>query len=294
MTAELRFDGQVAVVTGAGGGLGAAYAGLLAARGAAVVVNDIDAGRAGEVAAAVAAAGGAAVADGHDVATAEGGAAVVAAALAAYGRVDAVVNNAGILADRAFHHLSPADFDAVVAVHLGGAVHVTRAAWPHLRAQGYGRVVMATSSSGLLGNAGQANYGAAKAALVGLARSLAAEGARHGIAVNAVAPLARTAMTEALLGPAGARLPPELVAPVVAWLCHRDCPVSGEVLSAGGGRVARYFVGLTPGICDPALTLESLAARWPEVADEAGYAVPATPAAEVAALLARLEGVSSK
>jgi len=287
---KLRFDGRVAVVTGAGDGLGRAHARLLAARGARVVVNDVAPDRADAVVAGVRAAGGQAVADGHTVATVEGGAAVVETALGAFGRIDIVVNNAGVLVDRAFHHLTPQMVDDVLDVHLRGAFNVTRPAWPHLREQGYGRVVLTTSSAGLLGHFGQANYATAKAGVVGLARALAVEGARHDIKVNAVAPLARTSMTEAVLGPLGARLDPELVAPVVAWLCHQDCPLTGEIVSAAGGRVARWFVGLTPGWYDPELSPEAVRDNWEAIASEIGYSVPSTPADELADLLARFPG----
>jgi len=169
-------------------------------------------------------------------------------------------------------------------MHLKGAFFVTRPAWVKTREQHYGRVLMATSSSGLLGNFGQSNYGAAKMGLVGLTRALAAEGARYDIKVNAIAPLARTRMTEGLLGPLTARLSPELVAPVAVWLVHRDVPVTGDY-SAAGGRVARFFTGLTTGYYNPKLTAEDVRDNFAQVRDETGYTVPAGPADEAAGLL---------
>ena len=286
--AELRFDGRVAVVTGAGGGLGRQHALLLAARGARVVVNDVDGERAGQTASDIVEAGGTAVGDGESVASPEGGRHVVEHALHAFGRIDVVVNNAGILHDRAFHNLTPEQVTPVLDVHLAGAFWVTQPAWAHMREQGYGRVVNTTSAAGLLGNFGQASYGAAKMGLVGLTRVLAAEGARCGIRVNAVAPLARTTMTEAVLGPLGQHLHPALVSPVVAFLCHEDCAVSGEVWSASGGRVARYFVALTPGWYDPDLTPEAVRDNVEEIRSEAGYTTPASASEELAQVLDRL------
>ena len=295
--AEVGFDGRVAVVTGAAGGLGRQHALLLASRGARVVVNDVggsvrgegaDEGAAARTAREVVELGGEAVPDANTVATPEGGEAVVRTAVEAFGRVDIVVNNAGILRDKAFHNLTPDLVDPVVDVHLKGAFWVTRPAWALMRAQGYGRVVCTTSSSGILGNFGQSNYGAAKTGLVGLVRVLAAEGARYGIRANAIAPLARTRMTEELLGPLADRLSPALVSPVVAWLCSEDCPVSGEVFAVGGGRVARFFTGLTPGWFDPHLTVESVRDHIDEIRAEAGYTTPASLAEELAELLARL------
>lgn len=285
---EMRFDGRVAVITGAGGGLGRAHALLLASRGARVMVNDRDGQRARETVAAITAAAGTAVSNGESVALPEGGERLIAHTIDAFGRVDIVVNNAGILADKAFHNLTPELIQPVLDVHLGGAFWVTRPAWALMREQGYGRVVNITSGAGLLGNFGQANYGAAKMALVGLTRTLAIEGAKYGIKANAVAPLARTAMTETLLGPFGERLAPEHVSPVVAVLCHEDCPVSGEVYSAGGGRVARFFVGLTPGWYDADLTPETVQDNLGAIGEEAGYTVPASLAEEVARLMSRL------
>ncbi|MDP9386984.1 MAG: SDR family NAD(P)-dependent oxidoreductase [Actinomycetota bacterium] len=295
--ADLRFDDRVAVITGAGRGLGREHALLLAARGAKVVVNDVGASVAGEgadgepatrTAREIEDLGGVAVPDASDVATPGGGEAAVRTALDTFGRVDIVVNNAGILRDKAFHNLTPDLVDPLVDVHLKAAFWVTRPAWAHMRQQGYGRVVCTTSSSGVLGNFGQSAYGAAKAGMVGLTRVLALEGARHGIRVNAVAPVARTRMTEELLGPAAERLHPGLVSPVVAWLCHEDCPVSGEVFSVGGGRVARFFVGLTPGHFDADLTPESVRDHVDAIRAEEGYTVPASLTDELAGLFRRL------
>jgi NAD(P)-dependent dehydrogenase (short-subunit alcohol dehydrogenase family) len=173
---------------------------------------------------------------------------------------------------------------AVVDVHLLGAFNVTRPAWIKMRGQGYGRVVNTSSNSGLLGNFGQANYGAAKMGLVGFTRVLAAEGAKYGIKVNALAPVARTRMTADLLGPLADRVGPELVSPIVGWLCHEDCPVTGEIYSAAGGRIARYFIGLTPGYYNPQLSMEDVRDNFAQIRDESGYIVPASPGDEFAAL----------
>lgn len=293
---ELRFDGKVAVVTGAGGGLGREHALLLAARGASVVVNDLgsspagdgsDEGPAARTAREIEERGGVAVADTSSVATPEGGEAVVATALEAFGRVDIVVNNAGILRDRAFHNMTPDLLRPVLAVHLEGAFHVTRPAWVRMREQGHGRVVFTTSSSGILGHFGQTNYGAAKAGLVGLTRVLAIEGARYDIKVNAVAPLARTRLTDEIMGSLGERLDPRLVSPVVAWLCSDECPVSGEVFAAGGGRVAKFFTGMTTGIFDPDLSPETVRDSVAAIRAEEGYTTPGTLTEELAELFAR-------
>ena len=290
---ELHFDGRVAIVTGAGGGLGREHAKLLAARGARVVVNDVGGALDGtgtsttpgdETAAAIRAAGGDAVVDANSVATRDGGEAIVQTALDAFGRVDIVVNNAGILRDKAFHNLTDDLVEAVLDVHLRGAFNVTRPAWRLMREQQFGRVVNTTSNAGLLGNFGQANYAAAKTGLVGLTNVLAIEGARYGIKVNAIAPVARTRMTEELF--AGiSELGPEQVAPVVALLAHDDCPVSGHVYSVAGGRVARFFVGLTHGFVDGALTPESVRDHLDEIEDRTGYVVLDSAGAELQVLL---------
>jgi NAD(P)-dependent dehydrogenase (short-subunit alcohol dehydrogenase family) len=296
LMADLGYDGRVAIVTGGGGGLGRAHALLLASRGAQVVVNDLgakvtgeggDEGPAHRTAAEIEALGGVAVHDTNSVATPEGGAAIVQTALDAFGRVDIVVNNAGILRDKTFHNMEPETIDAVLDVHLRAAFWVTKPAWLKMREQGYGRVVMTTSNAGVLGNFGQANYAAAKMGLVGLTHVLAKEGAKHNIKVNAVAPAAKTRMTEELLGPIVDRLTPELVSPLVAWLAHEDCPVSGEIYSAVGGRIARFFVGLTPGYYNPDLTVEDVRDHWSDIRDEKGYTTP-TSAGEELSLVAKL------
>jgi NAD(P)-dependent dehydrogenase (short-subunit alcohol dehydrogenase family) len=295
--AEMRFDGRVAIVTGAGGGLGREHALLLAARGAKVVVNDLggatdgtgrSAGPAEQTVNEIERLGGVAVADTNSVATPEGGQAVTDTAAEAFGRVDVVINNAGILRDKAFHNLTPELLDPVLDVHLRGAFHVTRPAWARMREAGYGRVVLTSSNAGILGNFGQSNYGAAKMGLVGLARVLAQEGARYGIRVNVLAPIARTRMTQELLGPLAARLDPRLVAPVAAFLAHEDCPVTGEIFSAAGGRVARFFVGLTEGVVDADLTVEAVRDNLDRIRDETGYAVHAGVAGELAQLVEKL------
>jgi NAD(P)-dependent dehydrogenase (short-subunit alcohol dehydrogenase family) len=288
---DIGFDGKVAIVTGAGGGLGRQHALLLASRGARVVVNDLggsvsgegaDKGPAEKVAQEIRDAGGEAVSDGNSVSTPEGGEAIVQTALDAFGQIDIVVNNAGILRDKTFHNLTPDLLEPVLDVHLKGAFYVTKPAWVKMREQGYGRIINTTSQSGVLGNFGQANYGAAKMGLVGLTRVLAGEGAKYNIKVNAIAPLARTRMTEELMGDAVAKLDPEYVSPIVAWLAHEDCPVTGEVYTVGGGRVARFFVGMTNGYYNPNLTLEDVRDHFDQIRDETGYTVPTNPTDEFA------------
>jgi NAD(P)-dependent dehydrogenase (short-subunit alcohol dehydrogenase family) len=284
MDDTLRFDGRVAIVTGAGRGIGRSHAELLADLGAQVVVNDIGgsidggggdgAGPAIEVVRAIEAAGGTAVADTNDVSTPEGAAALIASAVDSFGRLDVVVNNAGILRDRQFASLSRQDIESVIGVHLLGAMWATQAAWPHFRRQGGGRVVNTTSVAGYLGNFGQANYGAAKMGIVGLTKVLAIEGVRHDIRVNAVAPGASTRMNEHLLGDYARLLGPERVSPLVAYLAHADCPVSGEVFLAGGGRVARLVIGQTAGYFAEDLTAESLRDHWGTVMDTDGFLMP--------------------
>ena len=283
--ADLGFDGKVAVITGAGGGLGRSHALELARRGALVVVNDlggsVDGTGSGTTAAQavvdeITADGGDAVANYDSVATPEGGRAIVQTALDRFGRVDIVINNAGILRDASFKNMGPDNVDPVLDVHLRGAFNVTQPAWEHMRAQNYGRIVNTSSGAGLFGNFGQTNYGAAKMGLVGLTRVLAVEGAKNNIKVNAIAPVAKTRMTEDLLGPVADKLLPESVTPVVVFLAHEDCPVTGEVYTLGGGRVARVFLGVTKGVFDPNLTAETVRDRFAEIRDEEGYEIPPT------------------
>ena len=280
---DIGFEGKVAIVTGAGGGLGRSHVLELARRGARIVVNDLggsvdgsgnSAGPAAKVVEEIKALGGEAVADTNSVATPEGGAAIVQTALDSYGQIDIVINNAGILRDKAFHNMEPALLDPVIDVHLKGAFNVTRAAWIKMRERNYGRIVNTSSNSGILGNFGQSNYGAAKMGLVGLTRVLALEGAKYNIKVNAIAPIAGTRMTEDIMGELGAKLKPEQVTAVVAWLVHEDCPVSGEIYSAGGGVVARFFIGLTPGYVNTEMTVEDVRDHFDQIRDETGYTVP--------------------
>jgi NAD(P)-dependent dehydrogenase (short-subunit alcohol dehydrogenase family) len=281
--ADLGFDGKVAIVTGAGGGLGRSHVLELARRGALVVVNDLGGavdGTGSSTTAAqsvvdqVKAAGGEAVANYDSVATPEGGRAIVQTALDTYGRVDIIVNNAGILRDASFKNMDADKVGAVLDVHLKGAFNVTQPAWEHMREHGYGRIVNTSSGAGIFGNFGQSNYGAAKMGLVGLTRVLAVEGAKYNIKANAIAPLAKTRMTEDILGPVADKVQPEQITPLVAFLAHEDVPVTGEVYSVGGGRVARVFIGVTPGIVDPGLTAETVRDRFAEIRDESGYEVP--------------------
>jgi len=294
---DMSFENRVAIVTGAGGGLGREHALLLAARGAQVVVNDLggsvrgdgaDSGPAESVAKEIMNLGGVAVADTSNVATRDGGAAVVHTALDAFGRIDIVINNAGILRDKSFHNMTPELLDPVLDVHVRGAFWVTQPAWIHMREQGYGRIVTTSSAAGLFGNFGQTNYGTAKMGLVGFTRVLAQEGARYNIKANAIAPGARTRMTEELLGPMAAKLDPALVSPVVAWLTHEDCPVSGEIYTVGGGRVARVFLGVTPGYFNATLTPEDVRDNCEQIRAQDGYVVPDNAGEEMGLLLAHL------
>jgi NAD(P)-dependent dehydrogenase (short-subunit alcohol dehydrogenase family) len=297
--AELGFDGKVAIITGAGGGLGRQHALLLASRGALVVVNDLggaldgsgsDKGAAQKVVDEIVALGGVAVADTNSVSTPEGGAAIVKSAVDAYGRVDIVINNAGILRDKSFHNLTPDLMNPVFDVHLKGAFHVTQPAFVLMREQGYGRIISTSSAAGVFGNFGQANYGAAKMGLVGFMRVLAVEGAKYNIKANSIAPLALTRMTESLFSGAMAeKLQPELISPIVAFLAHEDCPVSGEVYSVGGGRVARVFIGETPGYFNANLTMEDVRNNFEQIRNEDGYIVPANISEETAMFMPYLK-----
>ncbi|MEV0419490.1 SDR family oxidoreductase [Streptosporangium canum] len=281
---ELRFDGKVAVITGAGHGLGRSHALSLAERGAKVVVNDLggaldgtgaSTGPAADVVELINKNGGEAVASTDDVATPEGAQAIVRAAIDAFGRLDVVVNNAGILRDKSFGKMSVEEFDQVLAVHVRGSFLVSRAAFPYLKEQGYGRIVNTSSPAGLFGNFGQANYSTAKMGLVGLTKTLGIEGARAGIKANAIAPVAWTRMTEALL-PAEfeAKFTAERVSALVTFLAHESCETSGEVFSVGGGRIARVFVAEGPGWRQDDHTVEDIRDNWEAIMAEQPYLTP--------------------
>ncbi|MGW0160081.1 SDR family oxidoreductase [Mycobacterium sp. NPDC003323] len=283
----LSFDGRVVVITGAGGGLGRCHALEFGRRGAHVVVNDVGASVDGtgqsssaaqNVVDEIVAAGGSAVANTDSVATPEGGQAIITTATEAFGRVDVLVNNAGILRDAAFKNMTAEQTDAVIDVHLRGAFNVTRAVWPVMREQGYGRIVMTTSGSGLFGTFGQANYGAAKTGLVGLMNVLAIEGQRNGIRVNAISPIARTRMTENTMTELVKDLDPEDVTPVVVYLAHESCERTANIYRVGGKHVSRVFLAETTGVDLDDSTAEAVAAGIDAIDDAAGFTIRGGPA----------------
>jgi NAD(P)-dependent dehydrogenase (short-subunit alcohol dehydrogenase family) len=283
---ELRFDGKVALVTGAGNGIGREHALLLAARGCSVVVNDlggsIDGSGEGtdtaqDVVDEINAAGGHAVPDRNSVSDVDGAAAMVATAIDEFGHIDIVVNNAGILRDKTFLSQTPEFFDPVLDVHLKGSLHVTRAAWSHFRGQNSGKVVFTSSAAGLFGNFGQANYASAKTGLIGLMNVLVHEGEKYGIKTNIISPVAETRMTSHVIGALAGRVDARLISPVMAYLVHEGCDVSGHIYSVGGGRVARVFVGLTRGWGRPELdelTVEDVRDHLSEIEDLDGFIIP--------------------
>lgn len=273
---ELRYDNRVAVITGAGRGLGRAYALMLAARGARIVVNDTGGTLTGdgtntapaqEVTAEISAAGGDAVASCESVTTAAGGQAIIQTALDHFGRVDILIHNAGTVRRGSLKELSYQDFDAVLDVHLRGAFHVVRPAFPLMCAAGYGRIVLTSSIGGMYGNQGVANYAAAKAGLIGLSNVVALEGAAEGVLCNVIVPSAVTRMAEGLDISAYPPMGPELVAPVVGFLAHESCSVSGEMLVAIAGRVARAVIAESPGVQRLAWTIEDVAEQLYAVRD---------------------------
>jgi NAD(P)-dependent dehydrogenase (short-subunit alcohol dehydrogenase family) len=283
----ITFDDQVAIITGAGGGLGKTYALDLARRGAKVVVNDLGGNPDGtgsgtspaeETVAEIKAAGGEAVASFDSVATPEGGQAIVDTALSNFGRVDIVINNAGILRDKSFTNMSVEEIDAVLTVHLRGAFFVSQPAFRQMKTQGYGRLLFTTSAAGLFGNFGQTNYSAAKMGLVGLSSTLAIEGAKAGICSNVIAPLALTRLTEDLMpGPMGAKLGPEHVTAMAIYLVSKECTLTHETFAAGAGWFGRVFVGVAPGtfpVEGGVATAEDIRDHLGEIRAEDGYFVP--------------------
>lgn len=285
---DIRYDGRVAIVTGAGAGLGRSHALHLAARGAKVVVNDLGGavdGSGGDNRAAdvvveeIKAAGGEAVANYNSVSDVDGAKAIVQTALDTWGRVDILINNAGILRDKSFAKVTPEDFNAVVDVHLMGSVYCTMAAWPHMREAKYGRIVMTTSAAGLFGNFGQTNYGAAKLGLVGLMNALKQEGRKDNINVHTVAPIAGTRMTEGIVpDELFAALKPELITPVVAWFCAEENDATGDIVECGAGYYSKVEVMEGAGVhlgFNAEVTAENIRDNWAGISDMSkaqGYA----------------------
>ena len=286
MSEPITFDGRVAIITGAGGGLGRTYALELAHRGARVVVNDLggavdgtgaSSSAADQVVAEIQEAGGEAVANHDSVSSEEGGEAIVQTALDAFGRLDIVVNNAGILRDKSFAKMTMAEVEAVIDVHLKGGFNVSSPAFRIMREGGYGRFVFTSSASGLFGNFGQANYGAAKAGLVGLSNVLAIEGEKHNIKSNAIAPIAKTRMTEDLLGPFADMVAPEQVTPMVVYLCSEANEYTHEIFTVGGGRYGRVFIGTNKGWFagnDEVPTVEAISEHIGQIRDISDYVIP--------------------
>ncbi len=302
MSGQLRFDGKVVIVTGAGQGLGRSHALAFAARGAKVVVNDLggtstgggkSSAAADKVVAEIKAAGGEAVANYDSV---EDGAAIVKTAIDTYGRIDIVVNNAGILRDTSFPKMTDADWDLIFRVHMVGAFRVTHAAWPYMRDQGYGRIIFTSSAAGIYGNFGQANYGAAKLGLVGFASTLAVEGSKKNIRVNTIAPLAGSRLTETVMPKEVVdALKPEYVSPVVLYLGHEDCQETGGLFEVGGGFVAKLRWERTTGKIwklGRAITPENIAQAWPDITNFSGATHPENITASMQPVMNNLQSKS--
>jgi NAD(P)-dependent dehydrogenase (short-subunit alcohol dehydrogenase family) len=295
----ISFEGRVAIVTGAGGGLGRAYALELARRGAKVVVNDLGGARDGSgssdaaqrVVEEIEAAGGTAVANGSSVTDAQQVEELVARTKERWGGVHVLINNAGILRDKSFAKMTMEDFRLVVDVHLIGSANCTKAVWETMREQGYGRILMTSSSTGLFGNFGQANYGAAKLGLAGFTKTLHLEGAKYNIRVNSLAPTAATRMTEELFPPAMlAAFNPENVVPAALFLVSEDAP-SNMIVGAGGGVVQASYITLTPGfaLAEGRRTVEEVAANWDKIIDREGEIVPQSGAEQSMLILQTLQ-----
>jgi len=298
---EIRYDGRVAVITGAGGGLGKTYSLLLASRGASVVVNDLGGAADGtgggtsmadQTVKEITEKGGKAVANYDSVSTPEGGEAIVRAAVENFGKVDIVINNAGILRDKSFAKLEPRDLEAVIDVHLKGAFYVSQPAFRVMKEHSYGRFIFTASGAGIFGNFGQTNYGAAKMGLVGLSNVLAVEGAKNNIKSNVIAPIAKTRLTESLLGPLAAALDPNFVTPLVAYLVSEQCQLTHEIFDVGGGRYARVFIGLGKGwiarkgqVPSP----EEIAANLDAIRSTSGFTIPDSIAGEMQAIAEALK-----
>jgi NAD(P)-dependent dehydrogenase (short-subunit alcohol dehydrogenase family) len=299
---DIRFDDRVAVITGAGGGLGRTYALDIAGRGGKVVVNDLGGAADGtggahsaadKVVKEIESAGGTAVANYDSVSSPEGGEAIIQTALDNFGKVDVVINNAGILRDKSFAKLSDADLCAVIDVHLKGAFYVSQPAFRVMKENGYGRFLFTASAAGVFGNFGQTNYGAAKMGLVGLMNVLAVEGARNGIQANTIMPIAHTRLTQDLLGPIAEKLDPECVTPLVTYLVSEQCSLTHELFSVGGGSFARVFIGLAPGWNagpDAKPSAEEIAANIDTIREQSGYIVPTSIADEMRLMAERLKG----
>jgi NAD(P)-dependent dehydrogenase (short-subunit alcohol dehydrogenase family) len=302
LSEPISFDGRVAVITGAGGGLGRTYALELGRRGARVVVNDLGGSvdgigasesAADRVVAEIEEAGGEAVANHDSVSTEEGGAGIIRTALDSYGTVDIVISNAGILRDKSFANMNMDEVTAVLDVHLKGGFHVSLPAFRVMKENGYGRFVFTSSASGVFGNFGQANYGAAKAGLVGLSNVLAIEGAKYDIKSNVIAPIARTRMTEDILGPLVDLVAPELVTPLVVYLCSEANEHTHEIFTAGGGRYGRVFVGTNQGWfagkgAEP--SVEDISEHIEEIRDISEHIVPDSSTDEIILLGQQLAG----
>ncbi len=295
---SISFEDRVAIVTGAGGGLGRAYALELARRGAKVLVNDLGGARDGtgrsdaaeQVAEEIRSEGGSAAANGASVTDPDQVEAMVEQARDAFGGVHILINNAGILRDKSFAKMAIEDFRAVIDVHLTGSALCTKAVWEVMRDQGYGRILMTSSSTGLYGNFGQANYGAAKLGLVGLAKTLALEGAKYDVRVNVIAPTAATRMTEDLFPPeALARFKPEMVAPAALFLVSEQAPTNA-IVGAGAGVVQAAHITLTRGVALAEATPEDVAANWAAICEREGETVPRSGAEQAMSILEKLSG----